>query len=331
MDMNNVNSENKQYLERAKAYNRRQMIFTYGVIIVSFILSQVVIRLPFFAVENKTFLNIFLMMSVMEVIIYAAVFYLLNTGAAVYRYIYWIALFISFSMILYPLSNAFSDLMKGIPYLLVVMIMLGKCYALYKEAIYLMQNPNAQYIYDRVLFVDEIENEKPVTTKPKTSSHKAMPTIRKGTDGIPVYYEDASYTKLSTRIAMIVYGSLMLFPVIIQIFHNLFVSFDFQSNFALRGMFGACVVSALSWTIAIFYMYYNQPQSKMIVRICWVIEVIRVIYYSTVLYGYLQSDNYPLRAFILFILLDALRYAGLYYFSRQIFTMETPLPQDDES
>ena len=327
--MDSVKSQNKKYLNKALVYNRRRMILTMATVILAFVLSEIILHIPLFAIENRLFQVFILLMSVIEIFSYLSLFVCLNTGNRLYRYLYWVGFFTSVSMMLYPISCIFSNLTNGLTYILLLIIMGVKCLVLFRQGQYLFHNPNAQYIYDRILFVDDMKKEKDVKPK-KKPVNKNMPTIRKGSDGIPVYYQDSSYQKISFRLAALIYGTLMLYPVIIQIFHNLFVSFDFQSNFALRGMFMACVISALVWTIAIFYLYYNQPQSRTVILFCWVVEIIRIIYSSVQLFGFFQSDNYPLRAFILFIFMDLLRYIGLFYYTKMVFSLEIPLSQDNE-
>ena len=327
-----MNSENKKLLEKAKNHNRQHMIICCIVVIISFVLTEILLHVPLLSINNPLFTRFFIIISIFEIISYIVLSFLLDTGTKIYRYLYWIAFFISASMMLYPITSIISNIRIALPYLTILFIMGIKCLLLWKQGQYLQHDPNAQYVYDNVLFVDDIENEKEVNLpkRKKANPNKNVNKFRKGSDGITVYFEDSSYSTLSTRIAAVVYGSLILFPILIQFMHNIFVSFDFTSNFALRGMFLACVVSALSWTIAIFYMYYNQPQTRIIVGICWIIEIIRVVYYTTILYGYFVSGSYPLRAFILFILMDAIRYYGLYYFSKQIFEMDIPISNEED-
>jgi hypothetical protein len=97
-------------------------------------------------------------------------------------------------------------------------------------------------------------------------------------------------------------------------------------------MFIACMVSALVWTLAVFFLYYNNPKSKMVVYGCIASEVIRIALYLPVFIGYIRSDNisYPLRAYIFFIILDLLRYFLIYFNIKPIFQMEPPLEENTD-
>ena len=242
-----MNSENKKLLDKAKNYNRKHMIICCVVVIVSFILSEIVLHIPLLTIHNPLFTKYLIAISILEIISYIVLAFLLDTGTKIYRYLYWIAFFISISMMLYPITSILSNIRTALPYLVLLLIMGCKCFLLWKQGQYLQHDPNAQFVYDHVLFVDDIEREKEVNLpkRKKANPNKNVNKFRKGSDGITVYFEDSSYSKLSTRIAGVVYGSLILYPILIQFMHNLFVSFDFTSNFALRGMFLACVVSAL--------------------------------------------------------------------------------------
>ena len=333
--MKSVKSEHNKLYKKAQAYNKRQMIYACSTVSISFIVTEILIHIPMFRIENPLFTKFYMVISLIEILSYITLTYLLDSGNRLYRYLYWIAFFVSATIILYPLTSIIKYITTSVPYIGLTVLLGIKIWILWKIGQYLQHNPNAQFVYDQVLFVDEIQNEKVIKTpilqeKKEATITKTMPTIRQGNDGIPVYYEDASYTKLATRLAGVIYGSLMIFPIIIQLLHKWFVSFDYTSNFALGGMFMACIISSLTWTIPIFYMYYNQPQSKRIVRICWFIEGMRMLYYGKTLFDYFQMDYYPITAFILFIILDGVRYYAMFRFSNPIFQMEVPISMDEE-
>ena len=61
--------------------------------------------------------------------------------------------------------------------------------------------------------------------------------------------------QLSVRLGIIIYGELILFPILIQIFSNLFASLDMQKVFATKDMFMLCIFTAFSISFVSKFSY----------------------------------------------------------------------------
>ena len=124
--------------------------------------------------------------------------------------------------------------------------------------------------------------------------------------------------QLSVRLGIIIYGELILFPILIQIFSNLFASLDMQKVFATKDIFMLCIFTAYIWTIPLFYMYYNQKATKKIIACCMIGEFIRILVYLPTFMNYYKSQEYPLRVFIFFVILDLIRLVILFVFAIRV-------------
>ncbi len=145
-------------------------------------------------------------------------------------------------------------------------------------------------------------------------------------------YEGLSYKKLAIRLGIVIYVSLGLFPILVQIFHSLFASNDYEHIFANQDLFIACMISAIVWTVPILFLYFNHPRSKLTVKICFAIEFLRIALYCPSFIGYFKSEevSYSVRVFIFFILLDCIRYIFLFTSIRPIFKLDVPEAVNDD-
>ena len=134
--------------------------------------------------------------------------------------------------------------------------------------------------------------------------------------------------QLSIRLGIIIYGELMLFPILIQIFSNLFESLDMQKVFATKDIFMLCIFTAFIWTIPLFYMYYNQKATKKIIACCMLGEIIRIMLYLPKFMGYYQSNEYSIRVFIFFVIIDIIRVAILFIFAIHVLKSKQEYAQN---
>ena len=128
--------------------------------------------------------------------------------------------------------------------------------------------------------------------------------------------------QLSVRLGIIVYGELILFPILIQIFSNLFESMDMQKVFATKDIFVLCIFTAFIWTIPLFYMYYNHKYTKKIIACCMLGEIIRILVYLPTFMKYYNSHEYSIRVFVFFILIDFIRLLILFVFAIHVLKSE---------
>lgn len=149
----------------------------------------------------------------------------------------------------------------------------------------------------------------------------------------PGLLEDKSakaYPRLALRLGAVVYGSLIFFPILVQIFQDMFVSIDNQQVFATRLVFTICIITAVLWTIPIFFLYLKEPFSKSCCWICLGLEIIAAVWFGFQLYGYSHSESvqYAWQVFLYLIVLDAVRLSLLAWAVWPVFTL--PAPQQDE-
>ena len=134
--------------------------------------------------------------------------------------------------------------------------------------------------------------------------------------------------QLSVRLGIIIYGELILFPILIQIFSNLFASLDMQKVFATKDIFMLCIFTAFIWTIPLFYMYYNQKATKKIIACCMIGEFIRILVYLPTFMNYYKSQEYSLRVFIFFVILDLIRLVILFVFAIRVLQSKQEYAQN---
>lgn len=151
----------------------------------------------------------------------------------------------------------------------------------------------------------------------------------------PGLLEDKSakaYPKLALRLGAVVYGSLIFFPILVQIFQDMFVSTDNQQVFATRLVFTICIITAVLWTIPIFFLYLKEPFSKSCCWICLGLEVIAAVWFGFQLYGYNHSETvqYGWQVFLYLIVLDVVRLALLAWAVWPVFTLPAPRQDEDE-
>lgn len=121
------------------------------------------------------------------------------------------------------------------------------------------------------------------------------------------------YPRMAIRIAAVVYGELILFPTIVHIFQDNFVSMDGKSVFALNLMFTLCILTAVLWTLPVFFLYLKQPGCKKIVWGAGVGQILIAAFGSWMLsrYGSNEDILYPAKVFTLFLILEVMRYGLL--------------------
>ena len=134
--------------------------------------------------------------------------------------------------------------------------------------------------------------------------------------------------QLSIRLGIIIYGELMLFPILIQIFSNLFESLDMQKVFATKDIFMLCIFTAFIWTIPLCYMYYNQKSTKKIIACCMLGEIIRILLYLPKFMGFYKSNEYSIRVFIFFVIVDIIRVAILFIFAIHVLKSKQEYAQN---
>lgn len=127
------------------------------------------------------------------------------------------------------------------------------------------------------------------------------------------YEVSQSYSQMALRMAVVVYGELILFPILINIFQNHFVSINNSAVFAINLMFTLCILSAVVWTIPIFFLYLKQPGVKKILWGAALCQVGVAAFGLWMLHGYYVSDTvqYSDKVFTYFLMAEVIRYGLL--------------------
>lgn len=291
-------------------------------------------NMDFLKVEDSAFHSMLIKLGTGQIFLYGITFILLSTGKKWFRILYWIDILISFIILYFPVKLLMSNLTIILPFFVLVACMLLKTIVLCQIGGYLRNNRWSKIYFDYTIELDD-EDDDWVEKQTKNVDYEKIKDKYENkfeeSDQEDEYVsEKAPMTlpQLSIRLGIIIYGELMLFPILIQIFSNLFESLDMQKVFATKDIFMLCIFTAFIWTIPLFYMYYNQKATKKIVATCMAGEIIRILIYLPVFVGYYKSQEYSLRVFIFFIILDIIRLAILFIFAIKVLKSEQEYAQN---
>ena len=291
-------------------------------------------NMDFLKVEDSAFRSMLIKLGTGQIFLYGITFILLSTGKKWFRILYWIDILISFIILYFPVKLLMSNLTIILPFFVLVACMLLKTIVLCQIGGYLRNNRWSKIYFDYTIELDD-EDDDWVEKQTKNVDYEKIKDKYENkfeeSDQEDEYVtEKAPMTlpQLSIRLGIIIYGELMLFPILIQIFSNLFESLDMQKVFATKDIFMLCIFTAFIWTIPLFYMYYNQKATKKIVAACMAGEIIRILIYLPVFVGYYKSQEYSLRVFIFFIILDIIRLAILFIFAIKVLKYEQEYAQN---
>ncbi len=291
-------------------------------------------NMDFLKVEDSAFRSMLIKLGTGQIFLYGITFILLSTGKKWFRILYWIDILISFIILYFPVKLLMSNLTIILPFFVLVACMLLKTIVLCQIGGYLRNNRWSKIYFDYTIELDD-EDDDWVEKQTKNVDYEKIKDKYENkfeeSDQEDEYVtEKAPMTlpQLSIRLGIIIYGELMLFPILIQIFSNLFESLDMQKVFATKDIFMLCIFTAFIWTIPLFYMYYNQKATKKIVAACMAGEIIRILIYLPVFVSYYKSQEYSLRVFIFFIILDIIRLAILFIFAIKVLKSEQEYAQN---
>lgn len=291
-------------------------------------------NMDFLKVEDSAFRSMLIKLGTEQIFLYGITFILLSTGKKWFRILYWIDILISFIILYFPVKLLMSNLTIILPFFVLVACMLLKTIVLCQIGGYLRNNRWSKIYFDYTIELDD-EDDDWVEKQTKNVDYEKIKDKYENkfeeSDQEDEYVtEKAPMTlpQLSIRLGIIIYGELMLFPILIQIFSNLFESLDMQKVFATKDIFMLCIFTAFIWTIPLFYMYYNQKATKKIVAACMAGEIIRILIYLPVFVSYYKSQEYSLRVFIFFIILDIIRLAILFIFAIKVLKSEQEYAQN---
>ncbi|WP_295644262.1 hypothetical protein [uncultured Holdemanella sp.] len=287
-------------------------------------------NMDFLKVNDSTFQSMLVKLSTGQIFLYGITFILLSTGKKWFRILYWIDILISFLLIYFPIHLLLSNLNSILPFFILVAFMLLKAVALCQVAGYLKNNRWCKIYFDHTIELDDEDDDWVEKQTKNVNYEKIKSKFEKEfedndqEENEEYVTEKAPMTlpQLSVRLGIIVYGELILFPILIQIFSNLFESMDMQKVFATKDIFVLCIFTAFIWTIPLFYMYYNHKYTKKIIACCMLGEIIRILVYLPTFMKYYNSHEYSIRVFVFFTLIDFIRLLILFVFAIHVLKSE---------
>lgn len=338
-----MNNQDQKIYKKAKSRVIFHLVFSMILMILYFIGVYFVLNIDFLKVTNTNINSVVITLGASQICLFLLIFLLLSFGKKIFRIFYWLAFILTLALYYIPVRYALNDMAHILTYATMLGFMFIKTLFLIQLGSYLKNNKWARVYYDWVIDVYEEEYIEPPTrkidprpTKKQEVYYETPPQQYQTYEQEEEDYEDYEeepYTQpqVSIRLGICVYASLMIFPIFIQIFSNYFSSYDLQTVFATKDMFMLCIFSALVWTVPIFYLYYDHPYSKRIVLVCAILEILCILFYAPKFIGYYidQDPKYPLRVFILFAIIDCVRYAALVFALKPLTSIESSKSEDD--
>lgn len=323
--------ENLILYQKAKHKITMRFIIYFTILCIYFLsMAYLFSNMDFLKVNDSTFQSMLVKLSTGQIFLYGTTFILLSTGKKWFRILYWIDILISFLLIYFPIHLLLSNLNSILPFFILVAFMLLKAVALCQVGGYLKNNRWCKIYFDHTIELDD-EDDDWVEKQTKNVNYEKIKSKFEKEFEDNDQEEDEEYVtekapmtlpQLSVRLGIIVYGELILFPILIQIFSNLFESMDMQKVFATKDIFVLCIFTAFIWTIPLFYMYYNHKYTKKIIACCMLGEIIRILVYLPTFMKYYNSHEYSIRVFVFFILIDFIRLLILFVFAIHVLKSE---------
>ena len=323
--------ENLILYQKAKHKITMRFIIYFTILCIYFLsMAYLFSNMDFLKVNDSTFQSMLVKLSTGQIFLYGITFILLSTGKKWFRILYWIDILISFLLIYFPIHLLLSNLNSILPFFILVAFMLLKAVALCQVGGYLKNNRWCKIYFDHTIELDDEDDDWAEKQTKNVNYEKIKSKFEKEfedndqEENEEYVTEKAPMTlpQLSVRLGIIVYGELILFPILIQIFSNLFESMDMQKVFATKDIFVLCIFTAFIWTIPLFYMYYNHKYTKKIIACCMLGEIIRILVYLPTFMKYYNSHEYSIRVFVFFTLIDFIRLLILFVFAIHVLKSE---------
>lgn len=327
--------ENLILYQKAKHKITIHLILYFILLCIYFLaMSYLFSSMEFLKVDNSAFKSMLIKLGTGQILLYGITFILLSTGKKWFKILYWIDVVISLLLIYFPIKMLMTNLSMLLPFFVLIACMLIKTIVLCQIGGYLKHNRWCKIYYDHTIELDDEDDDWVEKQTKNVDYEKIKDKYEKEfeeSDQEDEYVtEKAPMTlpQLSIRLGIIIYGELMLFPILIQIFSNLFESLDMQKVFATKDIFMLCIFTAFIWTIPLFYMYYNQKSTKKIIACCMLGEIIRILLYLPKFMGYYKSNEYSIRVFIFFVIVDIIRVAILFIFAIHVLKSKQEYAQN---
>lgn len=273
-------------------------------------------------IESNSFNTILIEIGGFQLLLFGMTFGLLSQGNKWFRLLYWFDILVCVGILYFPISYLMKDLSSILPFFALIAFMLLKIVCLLQIGGYLKNDRWAIIFFDHTIELESEEDdwiEKETRNEDYTKATKYATKFEESDEEDEVVYKaPLTYPQFAVRLGVIVYASLMIFPIFCQIFANFFESMDMQKVFATKDIFMFCIFSAFIWTIPIFFLYYSHRFSKKIILGCMAGEIVRMALYAPTLMETYNGGEYSIRVFILFIIIDLIRVIILFVCATQI-------------
>lgn len=334
-----MNNHDQLIYKKAKRRVIFHLVLALILLVAYFVGVIYVLNIDFLKINGSSLYEVLMISAAAQFFLFALIFLLLSFGKKIFRIFYWLGFTLTLALFYIPIHYALNDMGHILTYATLMGFMFIKTLFLIQLGSYLRKNSWSRIFYDWIIDVyeDEIEYVEPPVRKINPAQAPRQKVKEPEYEYENYYQEEViehePYTQpqISLRLGVCIYASLMVFPIIVQIFSSYFSSYDLQTVFATKDIFMLCIFTALIWTISVFYLYYDHPYAKRIVLICLILEAFCTIFYLPKFFGYYfnKDPEYPIRVFILFALVDALRYAALIYAIKPLQSIGSNLNIDD--
>jgi hypothetical protein len=274
-----------------------------------------VLNLNFFQMESAGIHNLFMALMLGEIFAYLLIFLVLSSGIKWTRWLYWPVYLGSMAVFLIPLQRLMDNAGYVPLYLAWLFFLFIKSFILLQMGLYFFRNEYCRIFYEHVVPAsyeeDEEEEEEEEEAEPYIQSEESssVPSLSlKDLEAEDVPSGVLTRPQMAWRLGLVVYGELIVFPILVQVFASHFASMNMQNVFATRLIFIECIFTAFVWTIPVFFLYFNQRQADKTVWACLAAEILFDIWVVLQLKAYWATGDYSSKVFIFFGIVNVIRY-----------------------
>ena len=318
---------------------RKASLHVKGRLFVSFVILMLLLALEYFLFHQNWYYlaptqidQYLLPVNIGQLVLFFILILLLSTGKTWTRIVYWLLILADFGLLYFPVIHFLNDSVNTLSYICLIGCILLKDLELIRLGIYIFRGHWPKVFYDYILEIDD-EEEKPAKKQKieEEPEEEIFAPIKAADYRKPIVIEQpeeepeeelppVSKSKVSLRLGICAYGSLILFPILVQLFSKFFVSMDMQSVFAVGDIFILTMCSAVIWTLPVFFLFYEHRYANRVIVICIIAEICVILAYAPKFLTYISSGRYAWTVFLLFIGLNIVRYGLLGYAIAPIFT-----------
>lgn len=165
---------------------------------------------------------------------------------------------------------------------------------------------------DPTMLTSTIRSEGPIIESEPEPEAEPLPKAEPVKTG--KRFKTITCSALAIRLGAVIYGELIAFPILVQTFQNLFVSYDNRYVFAMRWIFNDCLLSAFIWTWSIFFLYLNIKRKRLAINLTWLAQLVASGYMYFNLYQiYTGLTVYPMQVYLYVIALDLFRLLFIFW------------------